>query len=39
MPFARAKLVMEDNCFEEEPGWVEMRFVGPNLAKLYKMDI
>ncbi len=36
MPFARTKLVMEDNCFEEEPGWVEMRFVGPNLTKLYK---
>ncbi|MEM7815847.1 MAG: hypothetical protein QXN71_01875 [Candidatus Aenigmatarchaeota archaeon] len=36
MVFARSKLTMEDNCFEEEPGAVEMRFVGPNVIKLYK---
>jgi len=36
MVFARAKLVLEDNCFEEEPGGVEMRFVGPNVTNLYK---
>ena len=35
MVFARAKLTMEDNCFEEEPGQVEMRFVGPGIPKLY----
>jgi hypothetical protein len=36
MVFARAKLVLEDNCFEEEPGGVEMRFVGTDVTKLYK---
>jgi hypothetical protein len=36
MVFARSKLTMEDNCFEEEPGSVEMRFVGPNVSKFYK---
>ncbi|MBI4175788.1 MAG: hypothetical protein HY518_01165 [Candidatus Aenigmarchaeota archaeon] len=36
MVFARAKLVMEDNCFEEEPGNVEMAFVGQNVSKLYE---
>ena len=35
MVFARAKLVMEDNCFEEEPGQVEMKFVGAGIPKLY----
>ncbi len=37
MAFARAKLTMEDNCFVEEPGGVEMKFVGPNVKKLYKL--
>lgn len=37
MAFARAKLTMEDNCFIEEPGGVEMKFVGPNVKKLYKL--
>ncbi|MBL7160563.1 MAG: hypothetical protein ISS93_01790 [Candidatus Aenigmarchaeota archaeon] len=36
MVFARTKLVMEDNCFEEEPGTVTIRLVGPNITKLYK---
>ncbi|MCX6814816.1 MAG: hypothetical protein NTY20_04175 [Candidatus Aenigmarchaeota archaeon] len=36
MVFARAKLTMEDNCFEEEPGSVEMKFVGPGVPKIYK---
>jgi len=36
MVFARSKLTMEDNCFEEEPGVVEMKFVGPNVTKIYK---
>jgi len=36
MVFARSKLTMEDNCFEEEPGQVEMKFVGPNVTKIYK---
>ncbi|MBI4154240.1 hypothetical protein HY501_02810 [Candidatus Woesearchaeota archaeon] len=35
MVFARTKLVLEDNCFEEEPGVVTMKFVGPNVTKLY----
>jgi hypothetical protein len=35
MVFARSKLTMEDNCFEEEPGSVEMRFVGAGIPKLY----
>jgi hypothetical protein len=37
MAFARAKLTMEDNCFVEEPGGVSIRFVGPNVKKLYKL--
>jgi hypothetical protein len=36
MVFARSKLTMEDNCFEEEPGSVEMKFVGQNVTKIYK---
>lgn len=36
MVFARAKLALEDNCFIEEPGAVTMRFVGPNVTKIYK---
>jgi len=35
MVFARTKILLEDNCFEEEPGSVTMRFVGPNVTKLY----
>jgi len=35
MVFARSKMVLEDNCFAEEPGGVEMRFVGPNVTKIY----
>ncbi len=35
MVFARAKLVLEENCFEEEPGGIEMRFVGPQVKNLY----
>ena len=34
--FARAKLTLEDNCFEEEPATITMRYVGPNPHKLYK---
>lgn len=36
MVFARTKLALEDNCFIEEPGAVTMRFVGPNVSKIYK---
>jgi len=36
MVFARTKMVMEDNCFEEDPGVVSMTFVGPNMSRLYK---
>jgi hypothetical protein len=35
MVFARTKLVLEDNCFEEEPGTVTIRLVGPHVTKLY----
>jgi len=35
MVFARSKLTLEDNCFIEEPGGVSMRFVGPNVTKIY----
>jgi hypothetical protein len=37
MVFARAKLTMEENCFVEEPGGVEVKFVGPGVKKLYKL--
>jgi hypothetical protein len=33
--FARSKILMQDNCYEEEPGDVEMKYVGPNPQKLY----
>lgn len=36
MVFARAKLVMEDNCFEEEPGRIEIKLVGPHMSRIYK---
>ncbi|MEM5798303.1 MAG: hypothetical protein QW703_00515 [Candidatus Aenigmatarchaeota archaeon] len=36
MVFARTKLVLEDNCFEEEPGVIEIKLVGPGVTKLYK---
>lgn len=36
MVFARTKLLMEENCFEEEPSQIEIRFVGPNMPKLYE---
>ena len=35
MVFARAKLVLEENCFEEEPGSIVMKFVGPQVKNLY----
>jgi len=35
MVFARTKLVLEDNCFEEEPGSIELKYIGPNPTKLY----
>ncbi|RLB32404.1 MAG: hypothetical protein DRH12_19525 [Deltaproteobacteria bacterium] len=35
MVFARTKISIEDNCFEEEPGGVEMRYIGPGVPKLY----
>ncbi|UCD07027.1 MAG: hypothetical protein JSW41_04300 [Candidatus Aenigmatarchaeota archaeon] len=35
MVFARTKILMQDNCYEEEPGEVQMRYVGPNPQKLY----
>ncbi len=36
MVFARAKLTLEDNCFIEEPGAVQAKFVGPNVKLLYQ---
>ena len=36
MVFARTKLVLEDNCFVEEPGGIQMKFVGPKVTTLYK---
>jgi len=36
MVFARTKLTLEDNCFVEEPGAVTIRFVGPDVTKIYK---
>ena len=36
MVFARAKIALEDNCFEEEPGTITMRYVGPNAHKMYR---
>jgi len=35
MVFARTKLTMEDNCFEEDPSSVTIRLVGPNVTKIY----
>jgi len=36
MVFARAKLLLEDNCFEEDPGIVEIKFIGPHIDKIYE---
>lgn len=36
MVFARTKLMLQDNCFEGEPGDVELKYVGPHCHKLYK---
>lgn len=36
MVFARTKLVIEDNCFDEDPGDVSLKYVGPHALKLYK---
>ena len=35
MTFARNKLLVQDNCFEEEPSILEMNYVGPNPQKIY----
>ncbi|MBI4181672.1 MAG: hypothetical protein HY520_01765 [Candidatus Aenigmarchaeota archaeon] len=37
MVFARSKLVLEDNCYEEDPGSVEMKLIGPNVPKMYNV--
>ncbi len=36
MVFARTKLMIEDNCFEEDPGGVTIKLVGPGVIKLYE---
>ncbi len=33
--FARSKLMMYDICFKEDPNTIELKYVGPNPAKLY----
>jgi hypothetical protein len=35
MVFARTKLLIQDNCFEEDPGSLELNYVGPQPQKLY----
>jgi len=35
MVFARTKLVMEDDCHEEDPGIMTVKYVGPNVTKIY----
>ena len=34
--FARTKLTIYDTCFAEDPGEVELKFVGPGINQLYK---
>jgi hypothetical protein len=36
MVYARTKMLLEDNCFEEEPGEVAMSFITPNATKFYQ---
>ncbi|MBU0953332.1 MAG: hypothetical protein KKA90_02845 [Nanoarchaeota archaeon] len=36
MVFARAKLLMEDQCFDEDPGTVEIKLIGPDLQTMYQ---
>lgn len=33
--FARTKLMMYDSCFKEDPGVLELKYVGPGAPKLY----
>jgi len=35
MVFARTKLVMEDDCYEKDPGTITMKYVGPHVNQLY----
>jgi hypothetical protein len=35
MVYARTKMVMQDNCFPKDPGDVILRYVGPNVPKIY----
>lgn len=35
MVFARAKLTLEDNCFEEDPSSITLKLVGPGVLKIY----
>ncbi|MBI4020739.1 MAG: hypothetical protein HY369_00685 [Candidatus Aenigmarchaeota archaeon] len=37
MVFARAKLVLEDNCFEEEPSTMTIKLEGPHVQRMYKV--
>lgn len=37
MVFARSKLVLESNCFDEEPGRITIKLVGPGIDKVYNI--
>ncbi len=36
MVFARTKLILEDRCFEEEPGTIEVKMRVPRITKVYR---
>lgn len=36
MVYARTKLMMQDNCFPEDPGDVQLKYVGPHVSKIYQ---
>jgi len=38
MVFARTKLVLEDNCFEEDPGAINVKMEGPSVTRMYKIS-
>ncbi len=36
MVYARTKMMLQDNCFQKDPGDVQMKYVGPHVAKIYQ---
>jgi len=36
MVYARTKMMIQDNCFLKEPGDVQIKYVGPHVAKIYQ---